>query len=185
MRRVEFYRHNLGREEKDAVCRVLDSVFLTTGPKTAEFEQKFAEYLGVRHCVATTSCTMGAFLALKALGIGAGDEVITTPMTFIATANVILHAGATPVFVDVEPDTGNIDVRLVERAVTARTKAAFPVHLYGQMCDMEELKQIATRHGFVLLEDAAHCVEGMRGGKRSGQVGDAACFSFYATKNMA
>ena len=110
MSKVEFYRHSLQEEDIAAVAEVLRSIFLTTGPRTAKFEQAFAEYLGVKHVVGVMSCTAGLFLSLEAVGIAPGDEVITTPMTFIATANTILHAGAKPVFVDVEPETGNIDV---------------------------------------------------------------------------
>jgi UDP-4-amino-4-deoxy-L-arabinose-oxoglutarate aminotransferase len=123
-------------------------------------------------------------MALLALGIGPGDEVITTPMTFIATAAAILETGATPVFVDVEPDTGNIDANLIEAAITSRTKAILPVHLYGLLCDMRALCAIADKHGLAIVEDAAHCVEGVRDGVRPGGLSNAACFSFYATKNL-
>jgi UDP-4-amino-4-deoxy-L-arabinose-oxoglutarate aminotransferase len=123
-------------------------------------------------------------LSLLALGIGPGDEVITTPMTFIATATAILEAGATPVFVDVEPDTGNLDAERVEAAVTPRTKAILPVHLYGLMCDMRALRGIADRHGLAIVEDSAHCVEGVRDGVRPAELSATACFSFYATKNL-
>jgi dTDP-4-amino-4,6-dideoxygalactose transaminase len=131
-----------------------------------------------------SSCTSALFLCLKALNIGPGDEVITTPMTFIATANTILHAGATPVFVDVEPDTGNIDARKVERAITSRTRAVIPVHLYGLMADVQDLNDICQRHKLMMIEDAAHATEALRDGFRPGQLGQAACFSFYATKNL-
>lgn len=123
-------------------------------------------------------------MAMIALGIGPGDEVITTPMSFIATSTAILEAGATPVFVDVESDTGNLDVELVEAAITPRTKAILPVHLYGLMCDMVRLKEIADRHDLHIIEDCAHCIEGERDGIRPGQNSAAACFSFYATKNL-
>ena len=126
MARVEFYRHALTEDDIAAAADALRSVFLTTGPRAALFEEAFATYLGVGHAAAVSSCTSALFLCLKALNIGPGDEVITTPMTFIATANAILHAGATPVFVDVEPDTGNIDARQVERAITSRTRAVIP-----------------------------------------------------------
>lgn len=123
-------------------------------------------------------------MSLLALGIGSGDEVITTPMTFIATATAIMSAGARPVFVDVEPNTGNLDVSQIESAITKNTKAILPVHLYGQMCDMRAIKDIADRHGLHIVEDAAHCIEGTRDGVKPGQLGDTACFSFYATKNL-
>lgn len=183
--KVEFYKHNITQEDIDSVISVLQSTFLTTGPQTRAFEEKFATYLSVPHVVGVTSCTAGLFLSLKAFDVGPGDEVITTPMTFIATPNTILHAGATPVFVDVEPETGNIDVAQVEAAITPRTKAIIPVHLYGQMCDMRALRAIADKHGIKIIEDCAHCVEGSRDGIRPGQLGDAATFSFYATKNLA
>lgn len=182
--KVEFYRHSLGEEEKAAVTRVLDTLFLTTGEEVYAFEREFAAYLGAPHAVAVTSCTAAEHLTLLALGIRPADEVITTPMTFIATATSILHAGAVPVFVDVEPDTGNLDPARVEGAITPRTKAIVAVHLYGTMCDMRALREVADRHGLALVEDAAHCVEGERDGIRPGRLGDAACFSFYATKSM-
>lgn len=183
--KVEFFRHNIGPKEIRRVNGVLRSVFLTTGEVVREFEDDFAAYLGCKHTVGVTSCTAGLHLSLQAYGVGPGDEVITTPMSFIATANSILHAGAKPVFVDVEPDTGNINADLIEKAVTPRTKAIMPVHLYGQMCDMKKIKEIADRHGLVIIEDAAHCVEGLRDGIKPGQLSHAACFSFYATKNLA
>ncbi len=182
--KVEFYRHALGEAEKQAVARVIDSVFLTTGEEVYAFEGEFAAYLGVPHVVAVSSCTAAEHLSLLAPGIQPGDEVITTPMTFIATATSILHAGGVPVFVDVEPETGNLDVSRVEAAITARTRAIVAVHLYGTMCDVAALRQIVDRRGLALIEDAAHCVEGKRDGRSPGQVGDAACFSFYATKNL-
>lgn len=183
--KVDFYRHPLGQEEIDAVTETLHSLFLTSGPRTKEFEKQFAQYFPIKHAVGVTSWTMGGFIALKALGIGEGDEVITTPMTFMATANIIFEAGATPVFVDVEPDTGNIDCEKIEAAITPRTKAILPVHLYGQMCDMKRMSEIAKKHKLAIIEDCAHCVEGVRDGVRPGDLSDMAVFSFYATKNLA
>jgi len=182
--RVEFFRHGLGPAEIRSLTRALDGLFLTAGPLTREFEETLARFLGCRRVVGTWSCTSALFLVLKALGIGRGDEVITTPMTFIATPNAILEAGATPVFVDVEETTGNMDIDLVESAVGPRTRAIMPVHLYGHMCHMRRLREVAHRHGLFLIEDAAHCLEGERDGVRPAQVSDAACFSFYATKNI-
>src|SRR2546426_11590171 len=160
--KVEFYRHALGPEEIDAVAQTLETIFLTTAEKNREFEHLFAQYLGVGEVVTTSSCTAALHLALVALGIGAGDEVITTPMSFIATANAILMAGATPVFVDVDASTGLIDLDLVEAAITPRTRAVIPVHLYGQMVDMRRLREIADRHSLVIVEDAAHAIEAER-----------------------
>ena len=182
--RVPFFMHDLGQAELDAVAEVLRNPILTTGEWVARFERRFAERLGARHAVAVTSCTGALHISLVALGVGPGDEVITTPMTFIATATAIIEAGATPVFVDVEPATGNLDTGRVEEAITERTRAIMPVHLYGQMCDMRQLRVLADRHNLVIVEDAAHCVEGSRDGVRPGQLGDTACFSFYATKNL-
>jgi dTDP-4-amino-4,6-dideoxygalactose transaminase len=182
--RIPYFRHDLGEAELACLASVLQGEILTTGDAVLEFEAKFAACLGVRHVLGVTSCTGALHMALLALDIGSGDEVITTPMSFVATATAILEAGATPVFVDVEPDTGNLDAARVEAAITARTKAILPVHLYGLMCDMRALKAIADRHGLHLIEDAAHCIEGMRDGVRPCELSDAACFSFYATKNL-
>lgn len=183
--KVEFYRHNLGENEIASIVDTLRGVFLTTGPKTRQFELEFAAFLGVRRAIGVTSWTNGAFLVLKAWGIGPGDEVIVPAVTFVSTANVVCHCGATPVFVDSDPLTGNLDINQVESIITSRTKAVIPVHLYGHMVDMRKLRAVADRHGLKILEDAAHCVEGSRDGYRPGSLGDAACFSFYATKNLA
>lgn len=182
--KVEFFRHNLGTREQKSVERVLRSLFLTTGEAVEEFEQGLSHYLGVDHTVGLTSCTGALHLALLAAGVKEGDEVITTPMSFIATANVILMAGAVPVFVDVEPETGNIDADLIEAAVTKKTKAILPVHLYGQMVDMKKIFAIARKHDLKVIEDAAHALEAKRDGIRPGTRSCAACFSFYATKSI-
>lgn len=182
--KVDFFRHDLGERELRSVAQVLAGPILTTGDTVAEFERRFADYLGRRHALGVTSCTGALHLSLLALGIGAGHEVITTPMTFIASATAILEAGAKPVFVDVEPQTANLDASRIEAAITERTRAIVPVHLYGQMCDMRAIREIADRHGLYVIEDAAHCIEGERDGIRPGQLGDASCFSFYATKNL-
>jgi len=188
--RVEFYRHQLGEDEATAWRGVLDTLFLTLGPQVAAFEKELGEYLvrGTQdpapHVVGTSCCSMGLLLALRALDVGPGDEVITTPMTFAATANAILHLGATPVFVDVEPTTGLIDPKLIPAAITSRTKGIMPVHLYGQLCDMPAIRAIADAHKLFVVEDSAHGIEMERDGVRAGQLGDAAVFSFYATKNL-
>jgi UDP-4-amino-4-deoxy-L-arabinose-oxoglutarate aminotransferase len=181
---VPFFRHGLGSSEAAAVAGVLGGRVLTTGDQVERFERAFADYLGRRHAIALTSCTAAIQLSLTALGVQPGDEVITTPMSFLATATAIMQAGARPVFVDVEPDTGNIDAARIADAVTARTRAVVPVHLYGQMCDMVAIGEIAESHGLVVVEDAAHCVEGTRDGMRPGDAGRSACFSFYATKSL-
>ncbi len=182
--KVEFFKHNVDEADIARVVEVLHSTFLTTASVTAAFEKQLAAYLRCEEVVALSSCTAALHLALLALDIGPGDEVITTPMSFIATANAILHAGAVPVFVDVEPDTGNIDATRIEAAITPKTKAIMPVHLYGNMADMRAIKKIADAHSLKVIEDAAHCIEGERDGIRVGELGDMACFSFYATKNI-
>ena len=182
--RIPYFRHDLGAAELASLAKVLEGEILTTGEAVAAFEAKFASYLGRRHALGVTSCTGALHMVLLALGIGPGDEVITTPMSFVATATAIIEAGATPVFVDVEADTGNLDATRVEAAITPRTKAILPVHLYGLMCDMRALRAIADAHGLHLIEDAAHCIEGVRDGVRPAELSDAACFSFYATKNL-
>ncbi|MCC7518337.1 MAG: DegT/DnrJ/EryC1/StrS aminotransferase family protein [Verrucomicrobiae bacterium] len=183
--KVAFYRHNIGETEIAAVAAVLRSPIHTAGPVTQEFEKAFARHLGCTHAVGVTSWTMGAFLCLKALEIGPDDEVIVPPLTFISTANIVCHAGATPVFADVERDTGLLSVEAARRAITPRTRAIIPVHMYGAMCDMRAFERLARERGVALIEDAAHCVEGERDGVRPGQLSRAACFSFYATKNLA
>lgn len=182
--KVEFYRHSIEAGDIENVRKVLGSLFLTTGSEVKEFEESFAAKLSLGHAVGVTSCTAALHLCLIALGIGEGDEVITTPMTFCATSNSIMHAGATPVFIDVESGTANIDASLIEEKITSKTKAIIPVHLYGQMCDMRAIRKIADKHGLYVIEDAAHCIEGSRDGVGVGETADAACFSFYATKNI-
>ena len=181
---VDFFRHDLGKAELDAIENVIRGPILTTGETVKMFEERFSDYLKRRFALGVNSCTGAIHLSLLALGVGQGDEVITTPMTFIATATGILEAGAKPVFVDVEPETGNIDVSKIEAAITERTRAIVPVHLYGQMCDMRSIREIADKHHLFVVEDSAHCVEGVRDGVRPGELGDTACFSFYATKNL-
>ncbi len=162
----------------------LSSIFITLGPRVAEFEQAFADYLGLPHVIGVSSCSTAMVLALHAFGIGPGDEVVTTPMTFVATPNAALQVGATPVFADVDPNTGLLDPDRVEAAITPRTKAILTVSLYGQLTNVKRLRAIADRHGLVLIEDAAHAVETRLGDARTGSHSHAAAFSFYATKNL-
>jgi len=183
--KVEFFKHNLTETDISNVTEVLQSIFLTTGQVVKDFEENLARYLSCNHAIGITSCTAALHLCLLAWEIGEGDEVITTPMSFCATSNSVMHAGATPVFVDVEEATGNINADLIEARITKKTKAIMPVHLYGQMCDMKKIRQIADKYHLAVIEDAAHCIEGIRDGIKPGQLGDAACFSFYATKNIA
>jgi dTDP-4-amino-4,6-dideoxygalactose transaminase len=180
-RRVGFQPPAIGEEEIAAVAETLRSGWLTTGPRAAELERRMAEYLEVEHVLAVASGTAAMHLALLALGIGPGDEVITTPITWPATGNVIVHAGATPVFVDVRDDDLNIDPELVAAAVTERTRAILPVHLAGQACDLDPLHAL----GIPVVEDAAHAVETRYRGRKVGGLSAATCFSLYATKNVA
>jgi dTDP-4-amino-4,6-dideoxygalactose transaminase len=174
----------IGEEEIQEVVSTLRSGWIGTGPKVARFEDMMREYTGARHAIAVNSCTAALHLSLLALGIGAGDEVITTPMTFAATANAILHVGALPVFADVDPATMLILPENVERAITARTKAILPVHLAGRPCDMDAILAIARKHGLSVLEDAAHAIEARCGNRQVGSIGDLTAFSFYVTKNL-
>ncbi len=173
----------VGTEEKEAVMAVLESGMLAQGQVVAELERRFAELCGVKHAIATTSGTTALHLALLAHGVGPDDEVITTPFTFIASPNSILFTGATPVFVDIEADTFNVNPALVEQAITPRTKAILPVHLYGHMCDMDALPAIAERHNLVIIEDAAQAVGATFRGRAAGSFGTGV-FSLYATKNV-
>lgn len=183
-RDVPFARPAIGDAEIDEVVAVLRSGWLTTGPRVRQFEERFAAYLGVPHAVAVNSCTAGLHLALLVGAVGAGDEVVTTPLTFCATANVIVHVGARPVFADVDPVTMNLDPAAAAAAVTPRTRALLPVHFAGRPADVEAFRTLAERHGLLLVEDAAHCIEGIARGRKVGQTGDFTAFSFYSTKNL-
>ncbi|MDP4138048.1 MAG: DegT/DnrJ/EryC1/StrS family aminotransferase [Bacillota bacterium] len=175
----------MGKEEIQEVTETLESGWLSKGPKVQQFEKEFAAFVGAKHAVAVNSCTAALFLALKAKGIGPGDEVITSPLTFSSTANTIIHTGATPVFADIDENTLNIDPVKLEAAVTPRTKAVVPVHFGGQSCDMDAILAIAQNHGLFVLEDAAHAVYTTYKQRMIGSIGDATAFSFYATKNLA
>jgi dTDP-4-amino-4,6-dideoxygalactose transaminase len=167
--------------EIEAVAETLRSGWLTTGPRTAELEARMRDYLEAEHVLAVSSCTAALHLSLVALGVGPGDEVITTSITWPATANVIVHCGATPVFADVREDTLNIDPVHAARLVTEKTKAIVPVDLYGQPADLDELAAL----GLPLVEDAAHAAESRYRGRKVGSIADLTCFSLYATKNIA
>lgn len=182
---LPFHQPMFGDEEFAQLREALESGWLTRGPKTGQFEEVFREYIGASAAVGVNSATSGLHLALVCLGIGPGDEVITTPITYCATPNEIEHAGATPVFVDVDPRTWLIDPQRIEAAITPRTKAIMPVHLYGQSCDMDAIADIAKRHGLKIVEDAAHAIETRWKDRKIGTIGDFTVFSFYPTKNIS
>ncbi|MBC8422726.1 DegT/DnrJ/EryC1/StrS aminotransferase family protein [bacterium] len=174
----------IGEEEIAEVVDSLRSGWITTGPKTKRFEQAFAEYLGAPAALGLSSCTAGLHTALEVAGIGPGDEVITTPMTFTATVAVVEHVGARPVLVDVEPDTLNIDPALVRAAVSGRTRAVIAVHYGGHPCELDELRAICAEHDLLLVEDAAHAIPARYKGAFIGSGDNPVAFSFYATKNL-
>jgi len=173
----------LAREEMEAAECVLQSGRLAQGPKVEEFEALFASYIGTKYAMATSSGTAALHIALLASGIGNGDEVITTPFSFIATANAILFCGARPIFVDIDKDTFCIDPGLIRAKITSKTKAVLPVHLYGQPCNMKEIAKICREHNLILMEDACQAHGAEYHGKKLGSF-DIGCFSFYPTKNM-
>lgn len=174
----------IGEEEVAEVVDTMRSGWITTGPKTKQFEREFAQFIGAPTALAVSSATDAMLVGLAALGIGPGDEVITTPMTFCSTVHVIEHLGARPVLVDVRPGTLNIDPELVARAVTPNTRAVMPVHLYGHPCEMDALLDIAAQHSLYVLEDAAHALPARYKGRMIGTLGTLTAFSFYATKNL-
>ncbi|MCC6641824.1 MAG: DegT/DnrJ/EryC1/StrS family aminotransferase [Deltaproteobacteria bacterium] len=181
---LSFARPELGREEEEAVIEVLRTGWLGTGPRVAEFERAFAARVGTAHAVATTSWTAGMHLLLRAFDIGPGAEVITTAITFPATMNAVLHAGARPVLADVDPERLTLDPKCAAAAITPRTRAILPVHLYGWPCAMDDFRALAERYGLVLLEDAAQAAGATYRGRAAGSLGDAASFSLYVTKNI-
>jgi perosamine synthetase len=175
---------DIGPAEIDAVMKVLQSRHLSLGPCVREFERSFAEYIGVGHAVAVSSGTAGLHLSVLGAGVGPGDEVITTPFTFVASANSIVYAGATPVFVDIDPRTMNMDGDAIEAAITPRTKAILPVHVFGLPADMDRISGIAARHGLKVVEDACEALGAEWRGRRAGGFGESAVFAFYPNKQM-
>ncbi len=171
-------------EEVDEVVDTLRSGWLGTGPKVARFEEKFRQYTGAKHAMAVNSCTAGLHVSMLVAGLKPGDEVITTPMTFCATVNSIIHTGATPVMVDCNRDTQLIDAQRIEDAITPRTKAIVPVHLCGRPCDMDAIMDIAARHDLLVIEDAAHAIETVYKGRKIGTIAHLTAFSFYVTKTV-
>jgi dTDP-4-amino-4,6-dideoxygalactose transaminase len=181
---LKLQHRQLSSELQEAFKRVLENASFVLGPEVEAFEKAFANYLGSRHCIAVNSGTAALHLTLLGLGIGPGDEVITVAHTFIATAEAISAVGARPVFVDIDPDSYNMDPAQVERAITSRTRAIIPVHLYGQPADLHALTAIAARHGLAVIEDACQAHGAEYKGRKAGSIGKAACFSFYPSKNL-
>jgi len=182
---ITFGSPRIEQDDIDEVVATLKSGWLSTGPRVDQFEKLFQRYCGAPHAIAVNSCTSGLHLALICAGVQPGDEVITTPLTFAATANVIINCGATPVFVDVDRRTMNIDPGLIEKKITPRTRAIIAVHLTGRPCEMDEIQQIAMQHQLFVIEDAAHALEAQYHGKKIGTISDITVFSFYVTKNLA
>ncbi|WP_218080693.1 DegT/DnrJ/EryC1/StrS family aminotransferase [Anthocerotibacter panamensis] len=170
--------------EIQEVVASMQSGWLGTGPKVARFEQDFARYKGVSHAAAVNSCTAALHLSILVAGLQPGDEVITSPLTFCATVNAIIHSGATPVLADIDPNTLNLDPEQVAARITERTRAILPIHFAGRPCAMEALTALARRHDLKIIEDCAHAIETEYRGQRAGTFGDFACFSFYVTKNV-
>jgi dTDP-4-amino-4,6-dideoxygalactose transaminase len=181
---LPFHQPLIDESDERAVLDVLRSGWITTGPRTKQFEKTLAAYVGATHAVGVNSCTAALSLALEVAGVGPGDEVITSPITFASTANVIVHRGAKPVFVDVEPSTLNLDASRLEAAITPRTRAIVPVDFAGHPADLDDIMAIARRHSLVVIEDAAHAIGAEYRGRRVGSVADMTAFSFYATKNI-
>ncbi|MFH1741410.1 MAG: DegT/DnrJ/EryC1/StrS family aminotransferase [bacterium] len=187
MKREPYLIFGSPRIEEDEIAEVVDSLrsgWISTGPKVARFEEMFRDYIGCRFARATSSCTAGLHLAMLVAGLKPGDEVITSPLTFAATANAILHAGGKPVFADVDPQTFNIDPERIPEKITGRTRAILPVHLTGRPCPMDPILEIAERHNLLVIEDAAHAIEAHYKDRKIGKIGDLAVFSFYVTKNI-
>lgn len=183
-KRIPFHLPSIGEEEIAEVVDTLRSGWLTTGPKTRQFEREFAAFVGAKHGIAVNSCTAALHLALEAAGVRAGDEVIIPTYTFTATGEVVTYLGARPVLADVRSDTFNLDARTVEPLITARTKAIIPVHIAGQLCDMDPILDLARRHGLQVIDDAAHTLPAIYRGRPIGTIADATTFSFYATKTI-
>lgn len=182
--KVRLSKPYIGKEEIDAIVETLQSGTLSLGPKLEEFEKMFANYIGVKHAIAVNSGTSGLHLIVKSLGIQKGDEVITTPFSFIASANAALFEGAKPVFVDIDITTYNIDPQKIEAAITSKTKAILPVHVFGQTCDMDPIIAIAKKYNLKIIEDSCEAIGAKYKGKKAGTFGDASVFAFYPNKQM-
>lgn len=182
---IHFTQPLFGKEEKKEVLDALSSGWVTLGPRTKQFEEDFAKYVGAKYAIAVTSCTAGIHISLIAAGIKPGDEIITSPFTFVASVNPIIHLGAKPVMVDIDPVTFNIDPDKIEEKITKRTKAILPVHYGGQAADMDKILRIAKKHNLKVIEDAAHASGSSFGKKKIGTHGDLVNFSFHPVKNMS
>lgn len=184
---IQVFKPSLGQEELDALAEIFKTGWIGLGPKTAEFEQNFAEYVGTNHAIATNSATASLHLACMLLGLGPGDEVLVPTLTFVSTAHAVEYCGATPVFVDIDPISLNINLEDLVRKITPRTRAVIPVHYGGHPCPMDEIWEIAERHGFSVIEDAAHACGSLYKGKHIGGLerSSSTCFSFHAVKNLA
>lgn len=179
---IPYGRQSVDDADIEAVVKVLKSDYLTTGPAVAAFEKKVADYVGAKYAVAVSNGTAALHVACLAAGIGEGDEVITTPITFAASANCVLYCGGTPVFADIDPDTYNISPEELEKKITSRTKAIIPVHYTGQPCDMDAILEIAHKHNLLVVEDGAHALGAVYKGKKIGSIADMTCFSFHPVK---
>jgi len=174
----------IGQDEMDEVLDSMRKAWLGTGAKVQQFEKNFAEYKNIKHVAAVNSCTAALHLSCLSLGLKPGDEIITTPMTFCATVNAIIHSGARPVFADIDPVTLNIDVNEIEKKITSKTRAVIVVHFAGRACDMDPIIELARARNIAIIEDCAHAIETLYKGRKTGTLGHAGCFSFYATKNI-
>lgn len=182
---LPFNKYSFDEKEKQAVLNVLESDWITTGPKTKEFEKLFADYIGCKHAIALNSCTAGLHISLIAYDIKEGDEVIVPDITFTATANVVVHTGATPIIADIDPKTLNISIEDIKKKISPKTKAIIVVHMAGQPCDMDAINHIARENNLIVIEDAAHATESWYKNKKIGNISTVTAFSFYATKNLS
>ncbi len=181
---IKFVDPQVGKEEKEALNAVIDSKYLAEGPVAREFEKLFADFVKTKHAIVTSNGTTALHLAIEALGIKPGDEVITTPFTFIASSNSILFNGAIPIFADIDSETYNIDPEKIKEKITNKTKAIMPVHIFGNPCDMKSIVEIADEHDLLIIEDACQSHGAYFDGKHTGTIGNVGCFSFYASKNL-
>lgn len=179
---IPYGRQTVDEDDIQSVVEVLRSDYLTTGPRIAEFEKKVADYVGAKYAVAVSSGTAALHIACLAAGISDGDEVITTPITFAASANCVLYCGGVPVFADINPDTYNIDINEIEKKITSKTRAIIPVHYTGQPCDMDAILELAQKNNLIVIEDAAHALGAVYKGRRIGSISDMTCFSFHPVK---